>query len=208
MILAAISLIFVVALLLGAYGVGYQLPTTPLEAWAFIAGVVAVYFATLEKPISWPIGLVNVTLYGIIFLDQKLYANMALQGFYFVTGVMGWVWWLQKRPEKALPVQSGWRFALGAAALALALSWPAAQLLISVGGAASYWDGLTTMVSLAAQWMLVRKRIENWWLWLAVDAIYIALYLSLGLWLTALLFFVYMLLCVKGLYEWRAKLAA
>jgi nicotinamide mononucleotide transporter len=208
MILAFASLLFFAALLLGAYGIGFQLPTTPMEAWAFIAGVVAVYYATLEKPISWPIGLVNVTLYGIVFFQQKLYANMALQGFYFVTGVMGWVSWLQNRPEKALPIRRGWRFALAAVALSLALSWPAAEFLISLGGAASYWDGLTTMVSLAAQWMLVRKRIENWWLWLGVNVISIALYLSIGLWLTALLFFVYMLLCVKGLSEWRAKLPA
>jgi nicotinamide mononucleotide transporter len=202
----AVTIALAAALLMGAYGVGYQLPTTPLEAWAFIAGAVAVYFAVKEKPISWPIGLVNVTLYGILYFQIGLYANMALQGFYFVTGLLGWIWWVQKKPEKALPVQSGWRFAAIWLAVALALSWPAAQLLISLGGAQSYWDGLTTMVSLIAQWMLVRKRIETWWLWLGVDVIYIVLSLALGLWLTALLFFIYMLLCIQGLREWRQKL--
>jgi nicotinamide mononucleotide transporter len=70
-----------------------------------------------------------------------------------------------------------------------------------------FWDALTTAISLTAQYMLARKIIDNWWLWLAADVIYVALYIYKGLYLTAVLYVIFFALCVVGLVRWQKLLA-
>jgi nicotinamide mononucleotide transporter len=73
-----------------------------------------------------------------------------------------------------------------------------------VGGSASFWDAATTSLSLGAQWLLNRKRIENWHIWIVADAIYVPLYVSRGLNLTAVLYAVFLVMAVIGLIRWQA----
>jgi nicotinamide mononucleotide transporter len=81
-------------------------------------------------------------------------------------------------------------------------------LLIFVNGAAPFWDSITTTLCLAAQYLLCRKRIENWWLWITADVIYVPLYFSRHLPLTAVLYAGFIGLCVIGLFRWRRELHA
>lgn len=78
-----------------------------------------------------------------------------------------------------------------------------AVYLRRIGDAAPVLDALTTVLSLIAQWLLNRKRIDNWWAWIAADVLYVGLYVRRGLHLTALLYAVFILLCVWGLRRWR-----
>jgi nicotinamide mononucleotide transporter len=77
------------------------------------------------------------------------------------------------------------------------------QILVMANGAAPFWDALTTVLSLAAQYLLCRKRFENWFLWIAADLIYVPLYLSRDLHLTAALYGVFLVMCLVGVREWR-----
>jgi len=70
------------------------------------------------------------------------------------------------------------------------------------------WDGLTTAMSLTAQYMLTRKVLENWWWWIAVDVIYIALYTYKRLFLTSLLYAIFLAMCIAGFREWKRRMAA
>ena len=71
--------------------------------------------------------------------------------------------------------------------------------MVTVNGAAPFWDSLTTALSLAAQYLLSRKRLENWFFWMAADVIYIPLYISRDLPLTAALYAVFLVMCIFGL---------
>jgi nicotinamide mononucleotide transporter len=69
-----------------------------------------------------------------------------------------------------------------------------------------FWDSTTTAYSLVAQWLQTKKRIETWWFWIAVDVVYIGVYAVKGLWLTALLYTIFLALCLLGLKEWKRSL--
>ena len=73
-----------------------------------------------------------------------------------------------------------------------------------IGGSASFWDALTTAICLGAQWLLNRKRLENWIFWIVADCIYVPLYLYKQLYLTSLLYAVFLVMAGIGLAQWRA----
>lgn len=79
------------------------------------------------------------------------------------------------------------------------------KLLEPVGGTARFWDALTTSISLGSQWLLNRKRLENWMGWIIVDAIYVPLYLYKDLYLTAILYGVFFVMATAGLRVWTQK---
>jgi nicotinamide mononucleotide transporter len=75
--------------------------------------------------------------------------------------------------------------------------------LLVVNGAAPFWDSFTTILSLAAQYLLCRKRLDNWYIWILADLIYVPLYLTRGLPLTAVLYGVFLVMCFFGIWEWN-----
>jgi nicotinamide mononucleotide transporter len=87
-------------------------------------------------------------------------------------------------------------------------TWVLREILQAVNGSAPLWDAVTTALSIAAQYLLCRKRIENWFFWIAADVIYVPLYLSKQLPLTALLYGGFLVLCVIGWRRWRKELGA
>lgn len=179
---------------------------TWLEASAFVTGAGCVWLVVRENVWNFPIGLVNVATFSVIFFHARLYADAALQIVYFALGVAGWYLWLHGgEHRKALSIQraSGreqW-LSLAFVAACTLLLW---RLLREVGGSASFFDALTTSGSLASQWLLNKKRVENWLGWILVDVLYVPLYLSRGLHLTALLYAVFLAMATTGYLRWRA----
>ena len=186
------------------------LPFGLVEVFGFITGGVSVWLYVKENIWAWPVGLANSALFAVLFLQARLYADMALQGVYIVLGVLGWYLWLRGGERKA------------GVAIGRTDRWTAAVLIIlgvgaiydltlflrSVGDAAPFLDALTTVLSLIAQYLLTRKLIENWAVWIAADVLYIGLYASRGLYLTGVLYAVFLCMCVAGLRAWRRALAA
>ncbi len=178
---------------------------TWLEAIGFVTGAICVWLTVRENIWNFPLGLVNVAAFSVVFVRAGLYADAGLQGVYFLLGLIGWYWWLyggedatQLQVRRASANELVATLVIGTS-LTLAL-W---MLLSNVGGSASFWDALTTSLSLCAQWLLNRKRLENWLFWIAVDIVYIPLYLYKELYLTAILYAIFLVLAVCGLIRWR-----
>lgn len=176
---------------------------TPIEVVAFVFGVATVYLSARENIWSWPTGMVNVALYAVIFFQERLYADMGLQVIYFALSVHGWYEWLHGGAEKSpLKISRAPRamllwLAVGGVAFAVALT----QLLARTTDAAvPAIDSSCTTVSLVAQFLMTRKYLENWAVWVAVDIVYVGLFISRGLMLTAVLYGIFTLL---ALYAWR-----
>lgn len=179
--------------------------------WIAVAfGIVSVYLSVREKIWSWPTAIVNVSLYVYIFWHAKLYGDMGLQVFYICISVYGWWNWLyggenrselrvtrlSRRGAMVLPFV----FVTGAAALG--------ALLHHYTDAALPWaDASLTVASLIAQYLMTRKVVENWLIWVAADVGYIAMYIYKELYPTAFLYAVFLVLAAMGFFQWRRSLA-
>ncbi|MFL6052922.1 MAG: nicotinamide riboside transporter PnuC [Actinoallomurus sp.] len=186
-------------------------PTTWAEVLGFATGAVNVWLVVRQHIANWPIGIANVVLLGLIFVDGGLYADAGLQVVYVVLQVWGWWEWLyggQGRSERLVQRTSRTEWAgiavAGLAATAL-LTW---VLSTWTDSNVPFWDALTTAISLAATYGQSRKLLESWWLWIAADLIYIPLYAYKHLYLTSALYVVFLALCVAGLLAWRKDWAA
>jgi nicotinamide mononucleotide transporter len=181
-----------------------------LEPIAVAFGIVSVWLSVRENIWSWPTAIVNVSLYFVIFYEQKLYADMGLQLFYAAISCYGWYHWLHGGARHSvLKVSRTPRTLWGL----LAVLWAAS--FVSLGGLLArttdatvpYVDAALTAGSLIAQWMMTRKYVENWAVWVALDVCYVALFLSRGLYLTAFLYGVFLVLAAKGYRDWSRSYA-
>lgn len=203
---AGTLLVVSVLVLLASYRAWW--PIGIAEAWGFVTGGACVWLVVREHMWNWPVGLANNGFFFVLFLEGRLFADMGLQVIYFGLGVYGWLNWLfggenhsVLRISRATRVE--WLVLLGATPLG---TWGLREILIATSGAAPFWDALTTVLSLAAQYLLCRKRFENWFFWIAADVIYIPLYLSRHLPLTAVLYTVFLAMCLIGVREWSRSM--
>lgn len=180
------------------------------EIWGVITGAWCVWLTARQSLWNFPIGILNNVFFGILFFQSRLYGDTSLQGVYLVLGVFGWAFWLLgKRGEAALPVTRITLIEVVGIALFLLISVPLMTRFLHLsGGAVPFWDALTTALSLAAQYLLSRKRLENWWIWIASDLIYVPLYIHRELYLTSALYGLFLILCGVGFVEWRKSMRA
>jgi nicotinamide mononucleotide transporter len=177
-----------------------------LESASFITGALCVWLTVKQSIWNFPIGMINVATFCVVFFQSRLYADAGLQVVYFGLGAIGWYLWLHGGANRtALRVSRASERELTLICIFVAFStlglWKA---LAQVGGAASFWDALTTSISLSSQWLLNRKRLESWIGWIIVDIIYVPLYIYKDLYLTAILYGLFLLIAIMGLRAWRA----
>jgi nicotinamide mononucleotide transporter len=180
-----------------------------LEIAGVVTGIVAVWLTTREKVWCWPIGIVSVLLFVAVFYRARLYGAMGLQVVYVGLSAYGWYAWSKggqghaplRVSRSSLPLLAVATIAGTLATVGLA-TWLGRQ----TDEAMPLTDAGTTAFSLVAQWMQTRKLIENWWVWLVVDIVYVVMNVTQGLFWTAGLYAVYCGLAVAGLLEWRRSL--
>ena len=180
------------------------------EALGSLSGALCVWLIVKENVWNWPLGLVNKVFYFVIFYRSRLYADMLLQIFFFAIGVYGWWHWkFGDRSQATLPISMTKRAEwIGLAALVPMLTIVGGRALITLNDAAPWMDAFTTVLSLAAQTLMAFKRIEHWWFWILANLLYIPLYLSRQLPLTAVLYAGFLLLCISGLRQWTKSLSS
>jgi nicotinamide mononucleotide transporter len=198
------------AILIGAIGVvaiGMALggAASWLESLSFVTGAACVWLTVGENIWNFPVGMANVVTFGFVFLRAGLYADAGLQVIYLILCGRGWYLWLHGGHDRTrLQVTRTGRVELcGLVAGIVLLTLLLWLLLQRVGGSASFWDALTTALSLGSQWLLNRKRLESWMGWILVDAIYVPLYVSKSLYLTAILYAIFLGLATMGLRRWH-----
>ncbi len=182
-------------------------PISWTEVFGFITGGICVWLVVKQHIWNWPIGLLNNLVFFVLFWKGRLFADACLQLLFFGLGVFGWWSWLRRGPKgPELPITRATpREWLLIALFVPAASWCCREVLILGEGASPFWDAMTTVLSLAAQALMCRKRLEHWYLWIIADVIYVPLYLSRQLPLTAVLYFVFLIMCVTGWRTWLLR---
>jgi len=180
---------------------------TWLEAFSFVTGAVCVWLTVKENVWNFPISLINVVAFAIVFAKAQLFADAGLQVIYFFLTLIGWYLWLfggEGRTELHIGRTPKLELAIviiGGLGLTLGLT----IYLRRAGDALPFLDAFTTALSLCAQWLLNRKYLENWHFWIAVDVLYVPMYLYKDLYLTAFLYVVFLVMATMGLIEWLKR---
>jgi nicotinamide mononucleotide transporter len=182
-----------------------------IELLGAILGILYIVFSIRQNIFTWPTGLLTSAFYIVVFYESALYAAMSLQVYYVFISIYGWYFWLKDKNDgnkSALPVQfvnkKLW-VKIGVFSI-LTYSFILLILLNFSDSDVPYMDSLTTSLSIVATWMLARKYIEHWIIWIFVDIVSSGLYIYKNLWPTVVLFIVYTIMAFIGYLEWKKDL--
>jgi nicotinamide mononucleotide transporter len=177
-------------------------------------GFIAIYLQIKQNVWYWLVSIIMVSMYIYIYIDARLYADMSLQVYYLVISFYGWYMWLFGKKinshKTQLPVSTSTVPILVVSGLVSILlffiiAWILQQFTNSD---LPYWDSFTTSLSFIATWMLARKKIENWLIWIVVDAVSIGIYIYKELYPTAILFTFLTILAAVGYKKWKADMTS
>ena len=181
---------------------GYEVSI--LEFVAAIASFIGVYLGTTGKRITWPWWILSSSLYGVFFYQVDLFASAMLQLVFIGAAIYGWFGWA---PTGAVPGTISTRnriaIAIGTLVSVAALS----PFLANIGAAATWTDAFVLIASLVAQLLMIYEKYETWVLWLIINVVATAQYLSLGYWFTAILYAVFAIVAILGWKRWHASLS-
>jgi len=181
------------------------MPTSIGDVLGFVTGVICVWLTARANVWNFPAGILNSAILGLVFLQQRLFADASLQIVFVVLSMMGWwQWWHHRHARESSPVfQTSLREQLQLVGIGFVLTLTLWKILVLLKGAAPPIDALITALSLCAQWQLNRRQTSNWAWWIVVDMISIPLYWTRDLPLIAALYVIFLLICVKGWWHWR-----
>jgi nicotinamide mononucleotide transporter len=180
---------------------------TWIELAATIFGLLCVWFTVKQNIWCWPTGIVQVFLYIFVFYGAKLYSDALLQVIYIFLQAYGWYHW-NKGNQHQLPVTNipKRNYPFYASAILLGSFLWGYTMKRYTDAAAPYPDAFIVVASLVATWLLAKKKVESWYLWISVDVIAIGVYAYKHLYLTTSLYAVFLVLATMGLLEWKKSL--
>ena len=182
-----------------------------IEVFGFLTGAACVALLVRQNIWNWPLGSANNLVFIVLFYHSGLYADVGLQGFYIAISIYGWWTWLHGGRDHGVLTVSQVRPATGAllllavAAITTLLAW---LLRRYTNSTVPVLDSLITALSLVAQFMMTRKWIENWLVWIVANCVSVGLLVFKGLYVASALYLVYQALCTMGWLEWRRALKA
>jgi nicotinamide mononucleotide transporter len=182
---------------------------TAVELVAVVLTLVAVYLTAKQIIWCWPLAMVSVTMYAIVFYLAKLYADMGLQAIYFALAGYGWWAWLHGGEDHGeLKVSlAPWPVRIGLIVLGAVVGAALGLTLHRFTDASlPFMDSTLTSYSIIGQWMQTRKLLEAWLLWMAVDVFYVGMFIFKGLLPTAGLYAVFLYLAAIGFVGWRRSM--
>lgn len=190
----------------------WDYPMSLIEIFGTLTGLITVWFAARNNIITWPFGLINVSLFFIIFWQVNLYADMFLQIYFFSMSVYGWIFWHhQKNIIKKISIISirnrVYSIIIMICATAI-LGYLISNIHIWLPNiffkpaAYPYFDAYTTVLSIIATIWMARRIIESWVLWILVDVVAIALYFLKGIKLVSVEYLIFLIMSVYGLISW------
>lgn len=182
-----------------------------IELLGLIFGLLYVILSIKQNIWCWPVGFITSALYVYVFFVTKFYADMGLQVYYLLVSIYGWYNWMfgagSKKPDDLKISKIKLKLGIYLIITMILLFVVIAFILVNyTDSELPYWDSFTTAASFIATWMLAKKIIEHWIIWIIVDFVSLGLYVYKGLYPTVILFAVYTILAILGYLEWKKEL--
>jgi nicotinamide mononucleotide transporter len=193
-------------------------PMSYIEFFGTLLNIASVWLVARNKILNWPIGILGVILFGMLYWQIQLYSDFLEQIYFFFTGFWGWWVWSQGKRggEKAVRIsflKNNVRIIYGVVIIVgtIILGYLVSNLHIyfpayfPLPASFAYLDAFTTVLTFAATILMIRKKVECWYIWILVDIIGIWLYWVKGVHLISLLYGLFLIMASQGLYIWQKK---
>ncbi|MBL7113262.1 MAG: nicotinamide mononucleotide transporter [Bacteroidales bacterium] len=182
-----------------------------IEILGVITSLVYLYFSYHQKIWLWPFGIISSALFIFIFYNARFYADMSLQGYYLVISIYGWYHWVagaRVRKEMKLPVTRTPVNSVIILSILFFILWAGIFLILSrfTDSDVPVGDAFTTAGGIIGTWMLARKKLENWLVWIIVDAVAALLYFYKGMYPTVILYIIFAVIALFGYLRWKKDL--
>ena len=182
-----------------------------IELLGAILGILYIRFSIRQNIFTWPTGILTSSFYIIVFFKSTLYAAMGLQFYYVAISIYGWYYWLKGKNtdnKSLLPIRTiDKKLWIQIGGISVLIYFSILFILIKFSDSdVPFMDSFTTAFSIIATWMLARKYIENWIIWIFVDFASVGLYIYKSLWPTVFLFAIYTVMAFFGYFEWKKDL--
>jgi nicotinamide mononucleotide transporter len=175
-----------------------------------LLGLMYLYLEIKENVWMWIVGCIMPMIYIVVLYDRGIYADCAMEVYYFLAGIYGFAYWLRgkNRSGKAVSITVTPRKTAVCLTVCSIALWQVLGVALDklTDSTVPYTDALTTSLSVIALWMLSRKLIEQWWVWFVVDLISSGLYIYKGIYGRALLYGIYTVMAVYGFLTWKRKM--
>jgi len=176
------------------------------ELVATVTGILCVYLQTQEKRIAWIFGIISVSILAGLFFRGNLLSDFVLHIIFLVLNIYGWFTWRQYDQTNLSVLtfaRKGWLWTIGIIIIVTPIWGYMMQRFFNPD--LVFFDAFTTVGSLVAQYLLAKKYLENWLVWIVVDVVAVSMYTYKGLYFVAFLFIVYLFLCTKGYIDWKKR---
>jgi nicotinamide mononucleotide transporter len=182
-----------------------------IELLGFIFGLLYIILSIKQNIWCWPVGFITSALYIYVFFVSKFYADMGLQVYYLLVSIYGWYNWMfgarSKKQDDLKISKIKLKPGIYLTIVTILLFGVISFILVNyTDSELPYWDSFTTAAGFVATWMLAKKIIEHWIIWVIVDFVSLGLYIYKGLYPTVILFTVYTILAILGYLEWKKEL--
>ncbi len=182
-----------------------------IEVLGAVTGLIYLYLEIKQNIWLWPLGIVTSAFYIYVFFTSKFYADMGLQVYYLVISIYGWWHWLYGGDplgkEELRITRTSIKIWVILSLVSIALFGVMTVVLINfTDSPVPYGDAFVTALSITATWMLARKLIEHWWIWVVVNLVSLGLFIWKELYPTSVLFFFYFTMAVVGYYQWKKEM--
>lgn len=184
-----------------------------VEIAGAVAGIIYVFLEIKQKIWLWPLGILTSAFYVVIFYQSRFYADMGLQFYYLFISIYGWYWWLKGGKSNdtesgSLPVTNIRRREIKFSILLFIGLFAGLWVILAsfTDSPLPGWDSFTTALAIVATWMLTRKYIQHWYLWMVANSVSVGLYIYKELYPTVILFIVYTVMSFVGYIEWKRSM--
>ncbi len=187
-----------------------------VEIFGALTGLLYIYFSIKENILLWPIGLISCTVYIFVFFDTKFYADMTLQIYYVIISVYGWYYWKKEKQKDSHTEKKNHSIVNTPKKQYIPIIVFTVLIFLIIGyildkytdSTLPYGDAITTSLGIIGTWMLAKKHIENWLVWIVADFISVGLYFYKELYPTVILYLVFAIMAIVGYFEWKKTMLA